>query len=195
MLFFIAGLKAVSSAQCFMAHELAVNPDIQEKLHREISDVSNRLNGSKLTYEVLQKMSYLDCVVSETLRRWTALATNDRFVTKPYLLEDKNGNKIQLNVGDGVLFPTGAIHMDPEYYPSPEIFDPERFSDENKQKIRPDTFLPFGIGPRSCVKQNSSVSIHFLFHLTRNFCLSDCIAVRFDGNKVYVLLSGEKFCH
>lgn len=151
MLFFLAGLNAVSAAHCFMAHELAVNPDIQDKLYQEVHDVCNQLNGSKITYEVLQKMKYMDCVVSETLRRWTILATQDRFVSKPYVLEDKNGKKIQLNTGDGVFIPAGAIHMDPRYYPNPEIFDPERFNDENKHKIRPDTYLPFGVGARNCV--------------------------------------------
>lgn len=111
-----------------MAHELALNTEIQEKLYQEIDAVCNQLNGKKLTYEVLQKMSYMDCVVSETLRRWTLLSTQERLVSKPYVLQDKNGNKIQLNTGDGVLFPFGAIHNDPKYFPNPEKFDPERYS-------------------------------------------------------------------
>lgn len=40
--------------------------------------------------------------------------------------------------------PTSAIHMDPEYYPEPKLFDPERFSDENKAKRHSMAFLPFG---------------------------------------------------
>lgn len=150
-MFFLAGLNAVSTAVCFMAYELAVNLVIQDKLHEEIHSVWVKLNGSKLTYEVLQKMKYLDCVVTETLRRWTIISTHDRSVSKPYLLEDKNGNKIQLNVGDGVIIPAGPIHMDPKYYSNPQLFDPDRFNDENKHKIQANTFLAFGIGPRNCV--------------------------------------------
>ena len=44
-----------------------------------------------------------------------------------------------------------GIQHDPEYYPNPEKFDPERFSEANKSKRRPCTFLPFGDGPRNCI--------------------------------------------
>lgn len=151
VLFFLAGLNTASAASSFMAYELAVNPDIQEKLYREIHQVWSQLDGSKLTYEVLQKMNYMDCVVSETLRRWTLLPTHERAVNKPCVLVDDKGKKIQFNVGDGVLFPSGAIHMDPKYYPNPKLFDPERFNNHNKHNIRPCTYFPFGIGPRNCV--------------------------------------------
>lgn len=120
------------------------------------------------------------------------VSTQDRLVSKPYVIEDKNGKKIQLNTGDGVLIPVGAIHMDPRYYPNPEIFDPERFNDENKHCIRPDTYLPFGAGARNCVtylmvywsRSNSPI---------KKFQFSDCIKVCFNGNQV--LLSAQKFCH
>lgn len=46
---------------------------------------------------------------------------------------------------------TLGIQMDPEYYPNPDKFDPDRFSDENKSAVDPYTFLPFGIGPRNCI--------------------------------------------
>lgn len=137
-----------------MAHELAVNPTIQDRLYREIQDVCSRLNGSKLTYEMLQSMQYMDCVVSETLRRWTLLPFQDRRVNKACVLEDKNGNRIQMNPGDDLFFACNAIHMDPKYYPNPTEFDPERFNCDNRHKIRPDCYFPFGIGPRSCVRQS-----------------------------------------
>ena len=44
--------------------------------------------------------------------------------------------------------------MDPNHFPEPEKFDPERFSPENKGKITTGTFFPFGQGPRMCLGKN-----------------------------------------
>ncbi len=41
--------------------------------------------------------------------------------------------------------------MDPKYFPNPERFDPERFSDENKKNIVQGSYIPFSVGPRNCV--------------------------------------------
>lgn len=40
---------------------------------------------------------------------------------------------------------------DPQFFPEPERFQPERFSDENKHNIVPGTYVPFGVGPRNCI--------------------------------------------
>lgn len=63
MVFFFAGLDSVSSLMCFMAYELAVNPEIQAKLRAEITDTYENSNG-KVTYETLTKMKYMDMVVN-----------------------------------------------------------------------------------------------------------------------------------
>lgn len=43
------------------------------------------------------------------------------------------------------------MHRDPVIYENPELFDPERFNPERKQKIASSTYVPFGIGPRNCI--------------------------------------------
>lgn len=51
-----------------MAYELALQPDIQNKLIEEIDEVSQNLGESDIPYDKIQKMKYLDQVVCETLR-------------------------------------------------------------------------------------------------------------------------------
>jgi cytochrome P450 family 6 len=58
---------------------------------------------------------------------------------------------LTLEKGTSILIPLVGLHYDPEYYPNPEKFDPERFSDENKGDLIPYTFMPFGEGPRVCI--------------------------------------------
>ena len=43
------------------------------------------------------------------------------------------------------------MHHNAEFYPDPERFDPERFMPENKHRLVPYTYLPFGAGPRNCI--------------------------------------------
>src|SRR5690606_713115 len=44
-----------------------------------------------------------------------------------------------------------SVHHNPEYYPEPSRYNPDRFMPENKHLLTPYTYLPFGIGPRNCV--------------------------------------------
>ena len=65
MIFFLAGFESVSVLMCFMCHELALHPDIQERLQNEV-DETRKECGGKLTYEALMKMKYMDMVMSGT---------------------------------------------------------------------------------------------------------------------------------
>lgn len=151
MTFFFAGFFGMVTQLCFTFHELAVNTDIQDKLYRECKDVEEKLQGKPVTYEAIQKMKYLDMVVSEILRRWSFAPAMDRAVTKPYVLENSDGSQVKLNVGDTVWIPNVGLHMNAEYFPNPKKFDPERFSDENRTKEMIAAYMPFGIGPRNCI--------------------------------------------
>ncbi len=144
----MAGFTGVSTAFCYLCYELSLNPDIQERLYEEIKDTKNQLNDTHVTFEVLQKMKYLDMVVSEVLRKWPPAPQMDRMVTKQYLVEQNDGSKVVLEPNNVIFIPVYAIHRDPKYYPNPEVFDPERFSDDNKKNINPYAYIPFGSGPR-----------------------------------------------
>lgn len=62
--FFLAGFESSAVLSSFTAHEICANPDVQSKLIEEIDGVVSSLNGKKLTYDVIQRMKYLDMVVS-----------------------------------------------------------------------------------------------------------------------------------
>lgn len=157
-LFFAAGFDTSSTLLSFVAHELAVNPDIQQKLYEEVCEVEKTLNGKQLPYDILQKMKYIDCVISETLRHWPPAPMTDRVCVKDYEYDDGE-TKFTFEKGMAFWIPIYSLHHDEKYFPNPNKFDPERFNDNNKDNILPGTFIPFGIGPRNCI-----VSEIFLFN-------------------------------
>lgn len=66
------------------------------------------------------------------------------------------GTDLILPKNTHVNIAVAGIHHDPEYYPDPEKFDPERFTDENKNKRPQYVYLPFGDGPRICIGKTPS---------------------------------------
>lgn len=52
--------------------------------------------------------------------------------------------------------------MDETYFPEPQKFDPERFSDENKHNIKPGTYSPFGVGPRNCIGTKQIILLSYM---------------------------------
>nr|CAD7403843.1 unnamed protein product [Timema cristinae] len=145
--FLAAGFETSSTTTTFALYELALNLDIQNKLRHEIITVLVK-HDRKVTYDAMMEMNYLDMVVSETLRKYPALPFLDRSVQVDYKIPGTNDI---LEKGTTVFIPTFGIHYDPEYYPNPEKFDPERFSATNKNDIPKYAHLPFGEGPRNCI--------------------------------------------
>lgn len=93
-----------------MAHELACNPDVQQKLYEEIATVEKQLDGKLVTYEMIKDLKYMEMVISETLRLWPPVFQTDRKVTKPYRLQG-NGITVNLTANDSVWIPIYGIHM------------------------------------------------------------------------------------
>jgi cytochrome P450 family 6 len=88
------------------------------------------------------------CWFSESLRKYPPATGLIRCATADYEIPD---TKVVIEKGTTVLVPVYAIHHDPEFYPEPEMYDPERFTTENEAKRNPFSFLPFGEGPRNCI--------------------------------------------
>jgi len=139
-------------------------------------------------------MKYLDMVVCEILRKWPPAVVVDRVCTKPYIIEPVTPDEksIHLNVGDVLALPIQGIHRDPNFYPNPEKFDPERFSDENKDSIRPYTYIPFGAGPRNCIGSRFALleAKALLYNLLLNFEI-----VPTKQTKIPLVLNKKTFNH
>ena len=57
------------------------------------------------------------------------------------------GTDVTIEKGIMVQIPTFAIHHDPDIYPNPDVWDPDRMAPEEVKKRHPFSFMPFGMGP------------------------------------------------
>merc|ERR1719507_428710 len=127
---------------------ITVHPEVQEKIHEELDCVLGEKRD--VTEEDLKEMVYLEQVISEGLR-YMAIPNTARYCTRTYKIPDSD---FTIQKGMKVLIPISGLHFDPEYWPNPEEFDPDRFSVENKSNIVTGAFQPFGFGPKSCIGYN-----------------------------------------
>jgi cytochrome P450 family 6 len=91
-------------------------------------------------------------MLTETLRKYPVIPFLDHMCCTDYTLPAPTGNEtITLPAGTGIYIPILGLHHDPTYFPEPEKFDPDRFTEENKRSRPNYTYIPFGEGPRICI--------------------------------------------
>lgn len=84
----------------------------------------------------------------ETLRKYPPATFLIRKSMEKYTFA---GTKLTLAKGSRIIIPVFAIQRDPKIYPKPDVFDPERFTDEAIAARHPMSWLAFGDGPRNCI--------------------------------------------
>lgn len=175
-LFFIAGFDTTSTTLTFATYELVTAPDIQEKVYEEIMATKSQLNGKPVTYEIIHKMEYLDAFISEVLRCHPPGFLTDRVCNKDTKIKDHQGKEFVIPNKAKLWINVYGIHHDHRYFPNPMKFDPNRFLGENKKKIVPNTYLPFGLGPRACIGSRFALMEVklMLYYLLSEFSIEAC---------------------
>ncbi|KFP21782.1 Cytochrome P450 3A24, partial [Egretta garzetta] len=170
LVFVFAGYETTSSTLSYISYNLAMHPDVQQRLQDEI-DANLPNKGKRPTYSAITQMEYLDMVVNESLRLFPPGGRIERVCKKTVEL-----NGVTIPKGMVVMIPAYVLHRDPGYWPEPEEFRPERFSKENKESIDPYTFLPFGAGPRNCIGMRFALLIVkvAVVVLLQNFSFRTC---------------------
>ncbi|XP_058793291.1 cytochrome P450 6B1-like [Phymastichus coffea] len=147
LVFFAAGFETSSTTISNALYELAIQQDIQGKLRKEIRAEMEKDKG-KVTYDNIKRMKYLDKVFKETLRKYPPGSVLQRKAGDTYTF---SGTNVTIPKDMKVLIPVWAIHRDPQIYPDPDKFDPERFDEEFEKSRHPMNYLPFGDGPHNCI--------------------------------------------
>ena len=142
----LAGYQTSSNTLAFTAYHLAMDADVQERLRCEV-EIGVQTYRDLALYDLVNEIEYLDCVINESMRLCPPLHIFDRKCEETCQINER----LTIPSGMDVIVPIYALHHDPEAWPDPEVYDPERFRGPAKDTRHPFQFLPFGAGPRNCI--------------------------------------------
>jgi len=176
-IFYLAGHETTSSLLTVTFYYLLRQPEIIKKMQNEIDLVLG--NSKEITIDHIDKLTYLQCVIKESLRIRSPAGAVTRDTN-----EDVYIGKYFVPKGTRVVVAIHAMHNDPNYWNKPEEYIPERWENLSDSTARADGYyLPFSAGPRICIGQRLAreEAIVFLALLLKNFDVKP--PINFDKNK------------
>jgi cytochrome P450 len=146
--FIVAGHETTSTWIYWALFALCQYPDVQEKVHEDVMEQSESLEGETMSLEVVEKMTYLDAFLKETLRFYPPVGTMIKHNTQPEVL-----GGVTVPTDSLLVIPVQLLHRSPLYWDQPESFLPERWlsADASPPYKHPMAFIPFSAGPRTCI--------------------------------------------
>lgn len=143
---FLAGYETVANALAWTWLLLGQNPEAEVKLHSEIDAV---LGGRLPTLEDIPQLRYAEMVLSESMRLYPPAWAMGRQATC-----DVELGPYKLPAETYVFFSQYIIQRNPDFFPDPLCFDPERFTAERKAGRPRFAYFPFGGGSRQCIGES-----------------------------------------
>lgn len=164
MTLLITGYETIGEALAWTWYLLTQHQDVEAKLFVEVDEV---LKGRLPRTEDIPTLRYTAMVLAESLRLYP-----------PTWIFIRKARQVD-TLPSGVRIPAGAklylcqyvMHRNPRYFPQPERFNPERFSESVKRQRPQFAYFPFGGGPRVCIGES--------FAKMEGVLVLACIAQRF----------------
>jgi cytochrome P450 family 4 len=150
--FMFGGHDTTTSGISFCLFNIGKHPEVQRKIFAEIEQEIG--DETLLTLQNLSKLHYLELVIKESLRL---------FPPVPYyarkLKEETTIGGFTLPAGSNITVSPLLMGRDPEIFPDPLEFIPERFDVETTaENLNPYAYVPFSAGPRNCIGQKFAMN-------------------------------------
>jgi cytochrome P450 len=148
---FLAGYETVANALSWTWLLLGQNPEAESRLHAEIDKVLLDPSGQARlpTLEDLPRLPYAEMVIAESMRLYPPAWAMGRQAT-----EDIDIGPYRLPKGSFLFFSQYIVQRDPQFFPDPTVFRPERFTPEAKASRPKFAYFPFGGGGRQCIGES-----------------------------------------
>lgn len=143
---FLAGYETVANALSWTWLLLGQNPEAEARLHIELDSV---LEGRLPTLEDTLRLPYTEMVMAEAMRLYPPAWAMGRMAT-----EDVEIGPYRFPKGSFLFFSQYIVQRDPQYFPDPLAFRPERFTFEARASRPRFAYFPFGGGGRQCIGES-----------------------------------------
>ena len=143
MTFYLAGHETTSLTLSWTWYLLAQHQRVEEKL---VSEWQQVLGGRTPTVDQLQQLPYTAAVIAESMRLLPPVYAIGREA-----IGDLELGGYRVRRGYTVLMSQWVNHRDPEYFPEPEQFRPERWENGLAKRLPKFAYYPFGGGQRMCI--------------------------------------------
>ncbi len=150
--FLVAGHETTSGLLSFALYALLKNPDVLARACEEVDRVLGTDLSVLPTYAQTHQVPYVSQIFEETLRLWPTAPAFTRHSYEDTVIGDNY--RIAKETSLVVLIP--MLHRDKQVWgENAEALEPDRFSPQNRSKIPPNAYLPFGTGQRPASAVNS----------------------------------------
>ncbi|CAO3674069.1 unnamed protein product [Umbelopsis vinacea] len=151
ILFLIAGSETTSNTIGFAIIHLLEHPEVLTQLREELDDLYPRDSKALFSHDDLKSLPYLNAVINETMRiKPVAMGGLPRQTVQDYVI----GGKYHIPKDTIISAHIYACQTNPEYWPEPLAFKPERWLEDSDIPADKDAFFPFSSGSRNCIGRN-----------------------------------------
>lgn len=141
------GYETLAAALTWTWVLLAWNPDAQRQMKTEIDAV---LGDKPPTVDDVPRLCYTKMVFQEAMRLYPPTWI---FVRVP-VQDDRLPSGVKIKAGQKLYLSPYVTHRTPAYFPDPDRFDPNRFTDDAIAARHKLAYYPFSAGPRVCLGQH-----------------------------------------
>jgi cytochrome P450 len=143
MTLILAGHETTANALTWTLLLLSRHPEVHERLRSELDEVLGvRLPG----LADVKRLTYTEQVIKEAMRVYPPV-----WMVERQAVGDDELGVYHLPAGHLVGVSPWTLHRDPEVFPEPARFDPDRFTPEASAGRSRYSYLPFGGGQRTCI--------------------------------------------
>ncbi|MGF1543240.1 MAG: cytochrome P450 [Parvularculaceae bacterium] len=141
--FFLAGHETTASALIWAIFMLTADDRSLARLREEIASV---VGEGEVSFDAVKKTPFARAVFREALRLYPPIT----FMPRVALRDGEVGGR-KVRKGALIMISPWTTHRHKEYWPDPDAFDPDRFLSPREAEIPTGAYIPFGLGPHTCI--------------------------------------------